>query len=224
MDKFNFLYSKNFYLLSLLIFYFIVSPFLTKNEIHSLFASLLIGLGILACVNLLSCKRSVIITTLILAGLTILGYIIIFTMQYNNIVFAFHLAVNSIFLIFMTAIVIASVARHHEITIDTLLGAVSGYLLIGMTWSYIYLAIDCAQPGAFNYMLINDTFRDKLQHYTYFSYVTLTTLGYGDLLPRNNLSRTFAWLEAATGQIYLAVWISQLVGLHIAQRVIASRK
>ena len=47
----------------------------------------------------------------------------------------------------------------------------------------------------------------------------MTTLGYGDVLPISDFARTCAWLEAVTGQIYLAVWISQLVGLRITQEM-----
>jgi hypothetical protein len=50
----------------------------------------------------------------------------------------------------------------------------------------------------------------------YFSFVTLTTLGYGDIVPVGNMARTFCWLEAVVGQMYIAVLVARLVGLHIA--------
>jgi hypothetical protein len=56
-----------------------------------------------------------------------------------------------------------------------------------------------------------------IQHFTYFSYVTLTTLGYGDITPLSNTARSMAILESMFGQFYLAVMIARLVGLHIAQ-------
>ena len=58
----------------------------------------------------------------------------------------------------------------------------------------------------------------------YFSFVTMTTLGYGDIIPIKELSRTMAWVEAFTGQVYLAVVIARLVGVYIAQSTKLSNK
>lgn len=215
----HFYHGRSFFLLAVMLTFFLISPFFTANKLHSYFSSLFISLTILLCVDLLSRKRSIIIISLILAALSVAGYLIIFIYNPPNGVFVAHLVINTIFLMFMTIVVIATVASHHDITIDTLLGAICGYLLIGLIWSHFYFIIDYVQPDSFNMSLTGSTFRNELEHYIYFSFATLTTLGYGDILPRSNLARTLSWLEAATGQIYLAVWISQLVGLHIVQRI-----
>jgi hypothetical protein len=88
-----------------------------------------------------------------------------------------------------------------------------------LCWCYFYLAIASFDENAFSYHIIKGSLRENIQHFIYFSYITLTTVGYGDMIPLSSVARTFAWMEAATGQIYLAVWISQLVAVHIAQGI-----
>lgn len=105
-----------------------------------------------------------------------------------------------------------------EISADTLFGAVCGYLLIGLTWTYIYLFIATMDHAAFSIHIDHETARMRIDHFIYYSFVTLTTTGYGDILALKSVPRTFSWLEAVVGQVYLAVWISQLVGLRILQK------
>jgi voltage-gated potassium channel len=211
--------SKNFYLLSSLVIFFLVSPLLVNNQTSNFLSSIFIASSILICVNIVSYHRYTIIVSLAFALLSLAGYFAIFFVSHNNILLTSHFIVNSVFLLIMTLLVTSTVASHEVITIDTLLGAISGYLLIGLTWSYFYLTTACIDPNSFTYHMINGTFRDKIQHFIYFSFVTLTTIGYGDITPYTDFARALSWLEAVTGQIYLAVWISQLVAIHIAQRI-----
>ena len=104
-----------------------------------------------------------------------------------------------------------------EITADTLFGAICGYLLIGLTWSFIYLLIASVDPTSFSIHMEHELIRSRIDHFIYYSFVTLTTTGYGDILATKSVARNFSWLEACIGQIYLAVWISQLVGLRLLQ-------
>ncbi len=60
--------------------------------------------------------------------------------------------------------------------------------------------------------------RQQLVGYVYFSFVTLSTLGYGDITPGNLLTGTFTYIEAILGQLYLAIMMARLVGLYIANR------
>jgi voltage-gated potassium channel Kch len=133
------------------------------------------------------------------------------------------LAVSSI--LFMTA-AIHRVSRRvlgsKVVTGDTIRGAIIIYLFIGTLFSSIYILIEIIFPGSF---LITNTagkpitisLEDISRLFGYFSFVTLTTLGYGDIIPIKDLSRTMAWIEAFTGQIYLAVIIARLVGMYIVQ-------
>lgn len=91
---------------------------------------------------------------------------------------------------------------------DALFGAMFGYFLIAMMWSQIYTAIELWSPGAFHKPEGSDTRSEML----YFSLVTLTTLGYGDIHPIAPLARILAGVQSAFGTLYIAVLIGRIVG------------
>jgi len=98
-----------------------------------------------------------------------------------------------------------------------ILGAVCVYLLLGVLWSLLYGLIETAIPGSFNGVTLDHEgshFNDLL----YFSFVTLTTLGYGDISPAKDVARVFVYLEAIVGQFYLAVLVAGLVGSYLSEK------
>ena len=212
------IHSKNFYLLVAMLFYFICSPFIIETHFSHLLMSILMALIIVICINIVAFNRFTIITSAFLLTIALIEYLAISLIGPSKELYIAYFTTNTIFLSFMTVCVIYAVAKQQEITIDTLLGAICGYLLLGLTWSHLYLAMSCLDPSSFSYHIEPNAFRDNVQHFMYFSYITLTTVGYGDITPRTDIARAFSWLEAAIGQIYLTVWISQLVAMHIAQR------
>ncbi|MHB8900006.1 MAG: potassium channel family protein, partial [Thermoguttaceae bacterium] len=106
---------------------------------------------------------------------------------------------------------------------DAIPGALCGYLLLGIIWTLLYSAVDTAFPGSFNMPSRGDTdIANALPAsgvLSYFSFITLATVGYGDVTPATPLARTLAWMEAVTGQFYLAVLVAGLVGFKITQAV-----
>ncbi len=157
-----------------------------------------------------------------LGFLAILGHIVSYLWAGTSLSRSI-LAVSSI--LFMTAAihrVSKRVLGSKVVTGDTIRGAIIIYLFIGTLFSSIYILIEIIFPGSF---LITNTAGKPItislenisRLFGYFSFVTLTTLGYGDIVPIKDLSRTMAWIEAFTGQIYLAVIIARLVGMYIVQ-------
>jgi hypothetical protein len=104
---------------------------------------------------------------------------------------------------------------------DAILGAVCGYLLLGIIWSLVYSALETASPGSFGASPSADVdvvpMRLDRGTLSYYSFITLATVGYGDVTPATPLARTLAWMEAITGQFYLAVLVAGLVGFKITQ-------
>lgn len=98
--------------------------------------------------------------------------------------------------------------RPGTITIDKLAAAISGYLMLAFTWASIYRLLDVVTPGSF--AALNDRDLSIFDH-LYFSVVTLTTLGYGDITPVTDRARSFVMLEAVVGTLYTVVLISRLV-------------
>ncbi len=104
---------------------------------------------------------------------------------------------------------------------DAIFGAVCGYLLLGIIWSLLYGAAETASPGSFvtappkgEDVAAVRLHRDDL---SYFSFITLATVGYGDVTPTTPLARMLAWTEAITGQFYLAILVAGLVGYKVTQ-------
>ncbi len=95
---------------------------------------------------------------------------------------------------------------------DVLCSAVAVYLLIGVTWALTYIVIDILDPTAFEQLAVSAWAGGT--DYVYFSFVTLTTLGYGDISPDGNFVRIWAVMEAGVGVLYLALLIARLVSLY----------
>jgi len=82
-------------------------------------------------------------------------------------------------------------------------------------WAFVYSVLESIHPGSF--ATGEGQIEGGRRLYIYYSFVTITTLGYGDITPTTDLASTFSFLEAVIGQLYLAVLIARLVGVHIAQ-------
>lgn len=209
--------SKYLYLLVTLILYFLASPLLIANQVNNTILSLIITLFIVLCINVINRNAVLLMLSVMLGSVSMICHWLIYLNHASNFIHFVYILSILAFLMVMTFFVILSVAKSKEITVDSLLGAISGYFLIGLTWSVIYLLIEFFNSGAIHNPHVSVSIRDHIQQMVYYSFVTLATIGYGDILPVSDLARTMSWLEAVTGQIYLAVWISQLVGLRIAQ-------
>jgi hypothetical protein len=107
-------------------------------------------------------------------------------------------------------LVVRWAVRRLRVTVDTIFAALSGYYLIGFTWALVYALVDVGIPGAFNVSLATD---DLIDRAFYFSFVTQTTLGYGDIIPTHPLSQSLVTTEALVGQIYLVVLVAHLVAM-----------
>jgi voltage-gated potassium channel len=98
---------------------------------------------------------------------------------------------------------------------DRIVGAICVYVLIGLAWAKTYETLDGVAPGSFRFPEDTAWATPSSVRYSYFSLVTLATLGYGDVAPVTALAGTLAWIEAITGQLYLAITVARLVALSI---------
>ena len=104
-----------------------------------------------------------------------------------------------------------------SIDLNKVIGAVCIFLLLGIIWAMLYLLVAGLAPASFN-GLGSATWQDNFPHLAYFSFVSLTTLGYGDITPALPVARFLAYMEAVAGQLYIAIVIASLVGAHISVR------
>lgn len=154
-------------------------------------------------------KRNVLI--LILLGLPWFLSEWIFT-QSSETIFA-----SVLFFLFITGTIMDHILRSEEVSADTLYGAVCVYLLLGLLWASIYGFLEYISPGIV--FVANNS--DVVKHLTtneiiYYSYTTLTTLGYGDVTALTSEGRIISVLEAIVGQLFLAFLVARLVATYTA--------
>jgi hypothetical protein len=118
-----------------------------------------------------------------------------------------------------------SVFSKGRMTPDRVAGAIAVYLLLGLLWALAYGMISATDPEAFKGLASFSLEESGAQQdFLYFSFVTLTTLGYGDMSPVTPIAKTLAWFEAVFGQLYLAVTIARLVSLEVTHSAALSDK
>jgi len=101
-----------------------------------------------------------------------------------------------------------------QVDTQTLWTAINFYILIGLFFAFVYAAAAIYDHQAFVGKFMDQPLRDQLYGFIYFSFVTLTTLGYGDLTPNNVVVGTFTYMEAIFGQLFIAIMVARLVGLY----------
>jgi hypothetical protein len=126
-----------------------------------------------------------------------------------------------LFLGFLVYTILKDISAGSRISSEKIFGAVCAYLLIGFLFSSIYVFIALVDPEAFTYSeVLASTLESSPRGqsvFSYFSFVTMSTLGYGDISPVSTAARSCAWIQAVVGQLYLAITIAALVGIHIAR-------
>ena len=125
---------------------------------------------------------------------------------------------------FVLVILLRHLFTSRDVTLDTIAASLCVFLLLGVFWAVVHTLTDAVIPGSFRFAYSADYPTDAMGiegeqaiFTLYYSFVTLTTLGYGDVVPTSGPARMFAVVEAVTGQLYLTVLVARLVGLHIAQ-------
>lgn len=108
-----------------------------------------------------------------------------------------------------------SVMRSHRPVGDRIVGSICVYILIGLGWAAMFEALDGVIPGSLRFPVDTAWATRGAFRYRYFSFVTLATLGYGDITPVTALAGTLAALEAIAGQLYIGITVARLVALSL---------
>ena len=217
----NLIINRYLHLLVIILLTFLCFPLLSVRDVH-------LGLPVLSLIfviTILSAMRAIIekpkryhfYVILALAGLCVDWISELFLREHlisRNIVSALVLCLFIFFLIVAIFEMLKHLFYSRTVTIDSILGGISIYFLLGYLWTCIFLLIGIFDKEAFD--IITKT------QMLYFSFSTITTLGYGDIVPNSGLAKMLANLEAITGQMYTTIFIARLVGLQIVSE--ASKK
>lgn len=211
--------------------FFLVSPFFADTGLKWIL-DILFVLIILSCVNAVSNVKPALLATVILAAL---GFAALFAAHGKVLsgsereALICHCAAFILCIAVTAVIIIQFAVRAGRVTMDKIAAALCVYILIGISWGLAYILLEFVQPGSFSFSgsplatpleegnALNrvDSILDARPSFSYFSFVTMTTLGYGDITPLTQPARSLAVLQAIVGQFFLAVLIARLVGLHI---------
>jgi voltage-gated potassium channel len=199
----------------------LVSPFFEEEELAIGIIRILLSLALVAAVYAVSKRRRDLVIGGIIAAPSVIGR---WLPDYNTSLpfFVAVTAATTLFLGFVTYMIVAEVARLRTVTFDTIFGAGCGYLLIGGIWAFIYSMINVvAHPGfVFNNVPSLPPAPDLVEQSRliplfYFSFITLTSTGFGDILPLSPVAKGFTVSEAVIGQFYVAILVARLVSLQL---------
>jgi len=191
----------------------ILFPFLQAIESRFPFTSLMLLIAIIPALGVVLPLKPFfyMMTTGILAFVfeTLIRYQVI---QVSKRCLLIVLGLYAWFLLLAIVILIKKISSRRVITSDTVKGGISIYFLMGLLWTIFYMIMLIVNPQSFNNI-------QKPSDSVYYSFTTLTTLGYGDITPASTHAKLLSISEAFVGQVYLAIFIAQLVGLAIAQKL-----
>jgi hypothetical protein len=132
----------------------------------------------------------------------------------NNYVLIVGTLCGVVFFAYMIVNILLFIYKQDKVSRDLISGAAVVYLLMAIMWTFIYRVVETVHPGSFT---ISATDIHERLRFTYFSLVTITTLGYGDIVPTTGLASSLATLEAVVGQLYLVTTVAWLVGVRVSQ-------
>jgi hypothetical protein len=194
-----------------------VAPFVDDLEygpiIDKVLITLVLVLGVLAVGR---SHRTLVLAVVLMVPAVVAGWVGHF--QPQLLPPSVHNAFALVFLCFVEYQLLHFIFRAPRVNSEVLCAGISGYLLLGILWMSAYMLVSSLNPGAFSFNIGTLSVHPLTQFDAYyFSFVTLSTVGYGDITPLSHGARTLAMTEAMTGTLYMAVLISRLVALYSSQ-------
>jgi len=205
------------FLALLIVYSFIISPLDNLTGFGHLLISIFLSLLLVAGVAAIAEKKAATILA------TIFVVIIVALRWTTHLVSSPGLATISaissiIFLGLLAVVVMRRVFGKGPINLHRIQGAIAVYLLLGLIWAIAYEAIMYQIPDAFHPADLGMQSGHHISSLVYFSFVTLTTVGYGDITPAHPIVRSLSNLEALVGQLYPAILIGRLVAMELSSR------
>lgn len=186
-------------------------PVFKDLQFFSLIHAAIYTLVLLAGVNVTSKARQTQFIGAILGVITIILNLIDGSILQTRELKMLMLLSYFLFFSFIAIIMISTVVRSKKVDAEMIYGAIAGYLLIGLSGAMLLALMELFDHTAFSLVVMNNEYHE----FIYFSYVTLATLGYGDIVPTKPLSQIFSVILSISGQLYLTILIAMIVGKYI---------
>jgi voltage-gated potassium channel len=205
-------------LLISLVVLFICAPFVEEIKGGDLIVTGLFSLVLLAGVLAVADRKHILVMAIVLVIPAIAGRWINH-FRPDVVSAALFLTAGLILIAFVVANLLRFVLRAPSVNVEVLCASIAAYLLLGLMWAMAYWLVDQLTPGgAFSFN--TNAGPQSMKGFTgfYFSFITLSTVGYGDITPVSRTARWLAAMEAMTGLLYVAVLIARLVSLYSAPK------
>ena len=193
---------------------FVAFPFVEEFKGGNVIVSVLFSLVLLSAVLAVAERKRVLVVAIVLA-IPAIGGRWINHLQPNLVPPSVFLSAGLILVGFVVANLLRFVLRAPSVNVEVLCASIAAYLMLGLMWTIAYWLVDQLTPGgAFSFN--TNTGKQSMNGFNafYFSFITLSTVGYGDITPVSRIARWLAALEAMTGLLYVAVLIARLVALY----------
>ena len=207
-------------LFALLVLY----PFLGYYK-HLSWAFNFVSLGIVAAALRVTRDRGAAYYLSLLLGLSFLVADLLYRSLGLEWAHPYEAGLRVLFLGQLIVVIFTDIVGRRTVTMDAVLGASCIFVMLGLTFSSAYMLIELLVPGSFSFQALpqslNNVFGQSSTEFqlVYFSLVTMTTIGFGDIVPLAPPARSLASIEGLLAQLYLAIIIARLVGLQIASRL-----
>jgi hypothetical protein len=200
-------------LLIALVLLFFFFPFVEEVKDGDVIVSILLSLVLLSAVLAVADRKRVFLIAVVLAIPAIAGRWISH-FRPDLVPPPVFLTAGLVLIAFVVANLLRFVLRAPSVNVEVLCASISAYLMLGLLWTVAYWLVDQLTPGAFAFG--TNVERQSIRGFNafYFSFVTLSTVGYGDITPVSKVARMLAAMEAMTGLLYVAVLIARLVSLY----------
>jgi hypothetical protein len=180
----------------------------SQSHVFSLFLLIVLVAGIISVLQ----QKSFYITGLILLGLWIAASALTYIGESLRMGLA-AVFISCVFFAFTAAAILVTLFRERKVTLDVIYGAIAVYFLAALAWTSAYQFLYLINPASFRVAAGDTLYFTDLY---YFSFTAMTTTGFGDIVPASRIARALSLLEAVFGQLYIAVIIARLVGVHIS--------
>jgi membrane-associated HD superfamily phosphohydrolase len=205
-------------LLASILLMILASPFLSVNPTFSWLLDVFLILVLLAAARTVAGPGLRFKIVLVLGLAALLSQLALLGTQWGWLATSRYVA-TPLFLFWVSGMLLRDiVSRSHTVTAELILGAVNVYLMIGVGFAFIYGLIELLQPGSFAGLEELASTPDRMLYFLYFSFITMSTLGYGDISPLTPHGMTATYIEAIFGQMYLAILVARLVAMYIDSR------
>lgn len=214
--------NRFIYLLAGLLVALLVTPVASERspEVHGL----MLTLSLLICTFSMSTSKRIYVAAWFLVAAKML-FAAIVHFHPNTVAFIAESVVLFAFFLLAVVFSLGRVLQDEYVDLNRIAGAISVYMMLGLIWSSMYFFVFLLEPAAFGGLVEPATSEiDALtaisMDLVYYSYVTLSTLGYGDITPVGRIAQSLSYLEAICGVMYVAVLVAALVGSYGKNRVV----